>query len=62
MQRYPELYPQEEENPTPAVSDSASSAASTTPDPAESTERDSDSLVSRPEAALPSDSTLPKDN
>lgn len=64
MQRYPELYPQEEEkeSPTPAASDSASSAASTTPDSAASSESDSASSVSRPEAAVPSDSTLPKDN
>lgn len=65
MQRYPELYPQEEEkeNPTPAASDSAASTAvSTTPDSAVSSESDSASLVSRPEAVVPSDSTLPKDN
>lgn len=59
MQRYPELYPQEEESP---ASDSASSAASTTPDSAASSESDSASSVSRPEAAVPSDSTLPEDH
>lgn len=64
MQRYPELYPQEEEkdNPTPAATDSASTAASTSPDSALSSESDSASLVSRPEAAAPSDSTQLKDN
>lgn len=64
MQRYPELYPQEEEkeDPTPAVSDSASTTDATTSDSAVSSESDSASSVSRPEAAVPSDSTLPKDD
>lgn len=62
MQRYPELYPQEEEkeDPTPAVS--ASTTDATTPDSAVSSESDSASSASRPEAAVPSDSTLPKDD
>lgn len=53
MQRYPELYPQEEEkeNPTPAASDSAAAS-----------ESDSASSGPRPEAAVPPDGTLPKDN
>lgn len=59
MQRYPELYPQEEEkeDPTSVVSDSATTADATTPDSAVASESDSASSVSRPET----DSTLPKD-
>lgn len=64
MQRYPELYPQEEEkeNPAPADSDTSSTAASSTPDSAVSSESDSASLVPRPEDEVPSDATLPKDD
>lgn len=59
MQRYPELYPQEEEKEDPAsvVSDSATTADATTPDSAVASESDSASSVSRPET----DTTLPKD-
>lgn len=59
MQRYPELYPQEEEKeePASAVPDSATAADATTPDSAASSQSDSASSVSRPAA----DSSLPKD-
>lgn len=59
MQRYPELYPQEEEKEDPAsvVSDSATTADATPPDSAVASESDSASSVPRPET----DSTLPKD-
>lgn len=60
MQRYPELYPQEEENPTPAASDPASTTASTSPESAVTSESDSASLGS--EAAVAPGSTLPTDN
>lgn len=64
MQRYPELYPQEEdkESSSPAESSSGSVSAAPTEGSALPPETDSTPGTSTPESAVSSDSTSPTDN
>uniref|UniRef100_A0A3Q3VIS5 CHCH domain-containing protein n=1 Tax=Mola mola TaxID=94237 RepID=A0A3Q3VIS5_MOLML len=64
MQRYPELYPQEEdkESPSQAESNSGSAPAASTEGSALSPEMGSTPASSEPESAVSSDSTMPSND